>query len=294
MQSRIVSQLPAIQTLVTVLDTGSLTEAAGRLGLTPSGVSKQLARLEEHLGIRLLERTTRKVRATRAGLELCQRAKPLFESFEDAGRAIVDAERSISGRVRLSAAPSYGRTVVLPTLHALSKKHPDLRFDVVLTGRRLDFVDNDIDLAIREGGLEDSTLIARSIATVSVGLYAAREYLARRGTPRSLVELGRHDIVAIPTPPIGLGLSSEARALGLAPKFRVDDLFAVAELAESGAGIAPLPDYVARKRRALKRVLARVELASFPIHAVYPSRRHLPRRVQVVIEALTGSAKASK
>lgn len=88
MQSQIVAHLPAVRTLVLVVDTGSFTEAARKVGLTPSGVSKQLGRLEELLGVRLFERTTRKVRPTLAGLELCQRARPLFESFEDAARAV--------------------------------------------------------------------------------------------------------------------------------------------------------------------------------------------------------------
>ncbi len=290
MQSSIVPHLAALRTLVLVVDAASFTEAARRVGLTPSGVSKQLGRLEEALGARLFERTTRKVRPTLAGLQLCQRVRPLFESFEDAARAVRDQGERIEGRLRISASPAFGRAVLVPALHALSLAHPALRFELTLTGRRLDFVEDEIDLAIREGALADSSLIARPLTVARVGLYASPGYVKRRGAPKSFAELARHDVVSIPQAAAGLGLHPDVRRLALEPRFQVDDLFAVAELAEAGAGIAPLPDYVARGRvakRALVRVLPRTDVARFPIHAVYPSRRYLPRRVQVVVEALT-------
>jgi DNA-binding transcriptional LysR family regulator len=290
MRSQIAAHLPALRTLVLVVDSGSFTEAGKKARLTPSAVSKQLGRLEDVLGVRLFERTTRNVRPTLAGLELCLRVRPLFESFEDAARAVSDQQERIEGRLRISAAPAYGRAVLVPALHALSLAHPGLQFELRLTGRRLDFVEDEIDLAIREGALVDSSLVARPLGLAHVGLYASAGYVKRRGAPRSLAELVRHDVVSIPPAAAGLGLHPELRRLALVPRFQVDDLFAVAELAEAGAGIAPLPDYVARarvERGSLARLLPRTDVARFPIHAVYPSRRHLPRRVQAVVEALT-------
>jgi DNA-binding transcriptional LysR family regulator len=126
-----------------------------------------------------------------------------------------------------------------------------------------------------------------------VRLYAAPAYLARRRPPRTLEDLHRHDLLAVPpsgpTTDVGVLRGRDGRRLGLAPRIRVNDLLALADLAEAGAGIAPLPDYVAAPavaRRALVVVLPRTTLARIPIHAVYPSRRHLPRRVQVVLAAL--------
>ena len=293
MKSQINAHLPALRTLVLVVDTGSFTEAGKKCGLTPSGVSKQLSRLEDVLGVRLFERTTRKVRPTLAGLELCLRVRPLFESFEDAARAVADQQERIEGRLRISAAPAYGRAVLIPALKALCETHPALRLELQLTGRRLDFVEDEIDLAIREGALVDSSLIARSLGVALVGLYASAGYVKRRGAPRGLADLARHDVVTVPLANAGLSLHPDVRRLALVPRFQVDDLFAVAELAESGAGIAPLPDYLARarvERGSLQRLLPRTDVARFPIHAVYPSRRHLPRRVQAVVDALTVSA----
>ncbi len=287
------AHLGALRTMVLVAETGSFTEAARRLGLTPSGVSKQLARLEQALGARLFERTTRKVRPTHAGLELCQRVRPLFESLEDAGRAVRAQGERIEGVLRISASPALGRAVLLPVLRVLSAAHPALRFAVTLTGRRLDFIEDGIDLAVREGPLVDSTLVARLLGNAHVGMYAAPAYLERRGRPRNLGEIARHDLVTIPVG-VGSGVHPQVRKLALLPRFEVDDLYAVAELAEQGAGIAPLPDYVADPRVAsgsLERVLPRTHVAHFPIHAVYPSRRHLPRRVQTLIDALAAAMK---
>lgn len=290
MQSQIVPHLAALQTLLAVVDTGSLTDAARRSGLTPSGVSKQLARLEEALGVRLLERTTRSVRPTLAGLDLCQRARPLFESFDDAARAVRDHALDTAGRVRVSASPSFGKAVLLPVLERLAHAHPGLRFEATFTGRRLDFVEDDIDVAVREGPLDDSSLIARPLAPAVVGLYASEAYLAARAAPRRIADLARHDLLTIPSSASLLRtLHPSLRSLQLSPRFVVDDLYATAALAEHGLGIAPLPDYVARAfvaRRALTRVLPKADIARVALNVVYPSKRHLPRRVELLIDAL--------
>ncbi|MGH7789057.1 MAG: LysR family transcriptional regulator [Candidatus Binatia bacterium] len=292
------SQMPgahvaAIRTLVFVIDAASLTAAGRRLGLTPSAVSKQISRLEGALGARLLERTTRNVRATAAGRDLYQRTRALFDAFEEAETAVRDQQHAIRGRVRLSASPAFGRSCLPPVLAVLAAAHPQLEFDVVLSGRRVDFIEDDIDLAVREGGLADSSLTARPLGSVSIVLCAAPAYLERRGRPRRLEDLQRHDLLAVPASSPATDIArlrgSGGRRLRLVPRMRVNDLFALRELAERGAGIAVLPDFVARAAcdaGTLLRVLPRTHIARLPVHAVYPSRRHLPQRVQVVLDAL--------
>jgi DNA-binding transcriptional LysR family regulator len=286
-------RLAAVRTFVQVVESGSLTEAGRRAGLTPSAVSKQISRLEESLGVRLLERTTRSVRATDAGLELCQRTRPLFEAFAEATAAVRDRSSDVRGRIRLSTTPALARTRVVPALAALAAEHPGLDFELVLTGTRLDFFESELDIAVREGALEDSTLVARSLGTSQVFLCASPAYLERRGRVRSPEDLERHDLLLVPA---AESLASNpalraqgGRRLALKARFRANDLFAVRELAEAGAGIAPLPDYVAAGALAagtLVRVLPKTAIGAIPIHAVYPSRRHLPRRVSVVLDAL--------
>jgi DNA-binding transcriptional LysR family regulator len=167
------AQFAAIRALVRAADRGSLTEAAKSLGLTPSAVSRQVSRLEETLGARLLERTTRRVRATGAGLALIERARPLFEAFEEAGAAVRDLQSGVVGRVRLTASRAFGRVCLVPIVAALAAEHEGLHLDLLLDARCLDFVDDGIDLAVREGWLPDSPLTARRLGEASLQLYAS-------------------------------------------------------------------------------------------------------------------------
>lgn len=287
------AHLGAVRSFLLAVDAGSLTDAGRRLGLTPSAVSKQLTRLEDALGARLLERTTRRVRPTAAGLALYQRTQPLLEALDEAGAAVRELQTAVRGRVRLSASRAFGRVCVAPLVGGLAAEHPELEIDLVLDARRLDFIEDDLDLAVREGPLADSSLTARKLGTSVVALYAAPDYLARRCPPRSLEDLAHHDVLSVPAS----GPASDLRALrgrngkrlGLVPRIRVNDLLTIADLAERAAGIAVLPDYAAAPalaRGALVPVLPRTVLARIPFHAVYPGRRHLPRRVQVVLDAL--------
>jgi DNA-binding transcriptional LysR family regulator len=288
------AHLGAVRSLVLAVEAGSLSDAGRRLGLTPSAVSKQLSRLEAALGARLLERTTRRVRPTAAGLALVQRTRPLFEAFDEAGAAVRDLQSEVRGRVRLSASRAFGRLRLVPIVARLACLHPHLEVDVLLDSRRLDFIEDDIDLAVREGPLADASWTARKLGELTVRLYAAPGYLRRRRAPRSLEDLRAHDLLSIPPagPASDLGAirGRSGRRLGLAPRIRVNDLLALVDLGEAGAGIAVLPDYVAAPalaRGTLVPVLPRTTLTRIPLHAVFPSRRHLPRRVQIVLDALT-------
>lgn len=292
--------LAAVRTLVQIVDAGSLTEAGRRVGLTPSAVSKQISRLEETLGVRLLERTTRSVRATDAGLDLCQRTRPLFEAFAEATSAVRERGHEIRGRVRISATPALGRTRVLPVLAKLAAEHRGLDFDVVLTGARLDFFENELDLAVREGSLDDSSLVARNLGNSSVFLCASPAYVASHERVRAMEDLERHELVLVPAAAALADLprlrTASGKRVRLESRFRVNDLFGVRELAEAGAGIAALPDYVADEALSsgsLVRLLPRLTIAQLPVHAVYPSKRHLPRRVAIVLDALSAAFAAT-
>lgn len=297
MRSQVIgNHLPAVRSLVLAVDAGSLSDAGRRLGLTPSAVSKQISRLELALGARLLERTTRRVRATAAGQTLVQRARPLFEAFDEAGAAVRELETEVRGRVRVSAARAFGRIRLVPLVARLAAAHPRLEVDLVLDARRLDFIEDDIDLAVREGPLADSSLVVRKLGESTVGLYAAPAYLARCRRPRRLEDLRRHDLITVPPSGPTTDLASLRGAngarLGLVPRLRVNDLLALVDLCERGAGVAPLPEYVAGpalERRTLVRILPTTTLATIALHAVYPSRRHLPSRVRVVLDALAES-----
>lgn len=300
MERMTLAQIGALRALVVALERGSLTDAGRRLDLSPSAVSKQLSRLEDALGTRLLERTTRSIRPTAAGLELVRRTRPLLEGLDDAATTIRDRRSEVSGRVRISATRAFGRVCLTPLLARLSAAHPQLELDVVLTASRLDFIEDDVDLAIREGPLDDSSLTARKLRDVAVVACASPAYLARRGRPRAIDDLVRHELLVVPASGPASDVTRlrgrSGRRLALVPRIRVNDLLVLAALAEAGAGVALLPDYVADDalaRGSLVRVLPRIGLPRLAMHAVYPSRRHLPRRVGVVLDALATSAHSS-
>lgn len=280
------AQLAGVRTLILVIEAGNLARAAKRLGLGPSSVSRQISRLEAALGVRLLSRTTRRLRPTPAGMDLYQRALPLFEALSVATRDVGERERAVAGWVRISSSPAFGRACLVPRLHALANEHPALRFDLVLTARRLDFVEDAIDLAVREGPLSDSSLVARRLPDANVVLCASPAYLRRAGQPKKVQDLGRHALLLLPTANVPVALR---RRFPIEPRFRVDDLFALRELAEDGAGIAALPDYLVAKALAsgaLVPVLPKTTIATVPMHLVYPGRRLLSRRAEIVVDAL--------
>lgn len=288
-----IEDLPALHTLVHVVELRSLAGAAERLGITPSAVSRRLARLEEALGVRLVERTTRRVRATDAGGALVHRVRPLFEALGEAEDEVRAQDEAPSGRVRVSATPAFGRACLVPCLADLAGQYPGIDFEVVLTGRRLDFVEDDLDLAVREGPLRDSALVARRLGHSAVWACAAPQYLARNRRPRRLEDLARHDLIVVPAAGPATDVSQlrgpGGKRLDLVPKFVVDDLVSVVDLAERGCGIALLPDYLAEPARIagrLVRLLPRARITELPISLLYPERRYVARRIRLVRDAM--------
>ena len=288
------SQLAGLRTLNHVIEAESLSLAAERLGISASAVSKQLTRLENDLGIRLLERSTRKVRATSAGREMYKKTRELFEGLEEAVDFVVNAEATVSGRVRISSTPTYGRASLIEFLTKLCKEYPLLKFDLMLTEKNVDFFEDDVDIAIREGPLQDSSLRAREIGTSRVILCASPSYLAEHCPPSSIADLIHHQLLMIPKSGPGMHPSRWFDRAGfggkISPRIIVNDLHAMRELAEAGVGIAGLPVYLieeALEQGALVQVLADIAEIKIPINAVYPSKRHMPGRVRLVLDALS-------
>ena len=285
--------LPAIWTLIQVIDAGSLSAAARELGITPSGVSKQLSRLEKQLGVRLLQRTTRRVRPTEEGLALYHRCRPLFDALGEAEEAVRTMRTALSGRIRITATPAFGRARLVPAIGDFADRHPDLSIELVFAAHRMDLVEEGIDLAVREGPLPDSSLIATKLGEMRIVLCASPDYLERRAAPKQLNALAQHDIVSVPvagpdSDPRRIELAKGER-LNLRPRILVNDLFSVRELALDGRGIAPLPDYMVERDLAdglLVAVLPKARLPRLPITALYPGRRFQPQRVRTLLEFL--------
>ncbi len=284
---------PAIWTLIRVIEAGSLAAAARELGVTPSGVSKQLSRLEKKLETRLLHRTTRQVRPTDEGLALYDHCRPLFEAFDEAQEAVQSMGASLDGLIRVAATPAFGRAVLAEAVGEFLERHPGLSVELTFSRRRIDLVQEGLDLAIREGALPDSDLVGVKLCETRLVLCAAPGYLARRPAPMDLEGLADHDTIAVPP----IGLEAGFRSIGesfadrvrLRPRILVNDFFSIRDLVVAGRGIGPLPDYLARRdlaRGRLIRILPEERFPEIPITALRPSRRFQPRRVGALVDYL--------
>jgi len=288
-------RLSGIAAFVQVVEAGSFVLAAEQLHLTRSAISKSVARLEERLGVRLFQRTTRSLRLTDDGqayYERCVRALAELERAED---ELDGKQREPAGRVRISMPVLFGQRCVTPVLLELAQRYPQLEMELGYSDRLTDLVADDIDLAIRSGPLGDSSeLVARRLGISYMRLCASPAYLQRHGRPKQLSDLAEHQ-----TLPYGYGQRPHAwrlydehgrlQTLVLPSRLRFDDLAAIAIAAEAGMGIAWLPDWLideALQQGRLQTLLPQPRSFGFELHLVWPASRYLPTRLRVVIDAL--------
>ncbi|MCC6898397.1 MAG: LysR family transcriptional regulator [Polyangiaceae bacterium] len=282
-------QAPALDDLfglVRVIELGSFAGAARELGVPTSTVSRAVQRLEATMGVRLLHRTTRSVRATEEGAELHQRVAPALLALRDAVRDVEASESAPRGRLRVTAPADIAATFIADVIGDFTRQHPEVDVELVITQRLVDLVAEGIDLAVRAGVLRDSSLISRRLGGVPAWLCAAPGYLERRGTPRTLADVSRHDLV--------LFRADRGRArwvLEAGPKratievrgrIACDDFTFVRAALVAGAGLGLLPAPAAVRDIAegkLVHVLGASAGDLGALHLVYPSSRHLPAKV---------------
>lgn len=280
------SSLDEIATFLVVVDEESFVEAARRLGVRTSSVSRAIQRLEDRLGARLLERTTRKVAITPAGKALRDRAGRHVEALRCTIERFADQEGPLRGTLRVSAASDLGAAVLAEVAARFAERHPDLRIEILLTVRVVDLVAENVDLAIRAGATRDTAVTCTKIGELELGLYAAPSYLVRRGTPQRVKDLGEHDLVSFLFEPRRnvwpLAVRGERSELTIEPAIAVNDAASLVGMAVAGAGIALLPRFAAREHEGserLVRVLPDVSASAPPLHIVCSSSRHTPRKV---------------
>ncbi|CAG9168663.1 LysR family transcriptional regulator [Cupriavidus respiraculi] len=278
-----------------VLDLGSISAAARALGLSVAVASQRLKRLERELGVPLLHRTTRQLHATPEGAILAEQGRALIEDLEALGGSLRQAGTGVAGTLRITTAASFGRQYISPLLPEFMARHPGLNLSINLTDQVLDLVGAGIDLAIRIGTLDDSTLVARKIANNRRVLCASPEYLRRHGTPATPQDLtahecllqagahGRHDTWRLGD---GHGGETTVRVRGRIES-NAGELLADAALA--GLGIAQHSVWhVWRELRdgRLVQVLPGYPIPDTGIYAVMPQRRLVPPRVRAFVEFL--------
>lgn len=289
--------LQGLTSFLEAASAGSFTTAALRLDLSPAAVSKNVIKLENELGVRLFNRTTRRIRLTPEGEVFAEQAREALRALDSALSGVAQTRAEPSGRVRISVGVSFGRAHVLPALPDLVRRYPRLEVEVALDNRQIDLVADGFDIGIRGGHVRDSSLVARRIAQLPLVLVAAPAYLAERGTPRSAAELEHHDLIAVRhangSPATWrLRPAPRAAAVDWAPSARlwVNDPEAQIDLARAGAGIIQIALHHAiadLQAGRLVRLLADLhdpDAREIVLH--YPHRQFLSPRVRVVVDAL--------
>jgi LysR family transcriptional regulator for bpeEF and oprC len=294
----------ALQPLIAFAETakrGSFAEASREIGCTPSSLAKSVSRLEAQLGVRLFHRTTRRVTLTDDGRRLFERSQRVLSELEQLQDEASGAREAPSGTLRIDMPVALGRIVMLPLLAQLAEQHPGLSIDARFSDRYTDLVREGIDVAIRTGTLDDSSLVARPFARQELLLVASPSYVRRAGTPTSLANLSQHTAIMFRVPSNGRQrpwhFRANGRELTTTPPSRVcvDDGDAIVYAAMLGIGIGQVPHYMVTDALAagtLVELLPTVRPAPMQIAAVMPSARMVPTRVRALLTLLERSAAA--
>jgi len=278
---------------------GGFAAAARELGTVPSTLAKAVGRLEASLGLRLFHRTTRQVTLTADGERLFLRCQRVLAELEDLQTEASGVRAEPSGTLRIDMPIVFGRKFMLPLLARLLQRYPALRLDARLSDAFVDLVKDGIDVAIRVGTLEDSTLVARRFSRQQLVLVAAPSYLGKHGTPKALQDLAAHRHILFRMPGSGRDrpqqFSVRKRPVLLQPAqgVRFNDGEAMVQAAVLGLGLAQVPDNMLDDEIAdgrLVEVLRAHRPPAMPIHAVMPAHRMVPPRVRVLLEALEEAA----
>jgi DNA-binding transcriptional LysR family regulator len=280
-----------LKAFVATAQTGSFTGAAGQLGVSNRLTSKYVAELETRLGVRLLQRTTRKVGLTPAGEDLLARAPALLDDLDALIGEVSEGSRGFAGVIRVSASVTFGEIWVAGMLERFGRAHPALSFDLRLTDKHVDLAAEGIDVAFRLGRTETQSLKARKLGSFRSVLVASPDYLARRGWPKDLGDLAGHDCIIDTNRRTPRRWSFDAGAgetsVYVQGRFNVNSARAAVELAVKGHGLAFAPRFALSEALAtglLVPVLPAHPGETSPLSAVYLEGRVLPRKIRALIE----------
>ncbi|WP_437884171.1 LysR substrate-binding domain-containing protein [Pseudomonas sp. LRF_L74] len=274
---------------VAVAECGQFTAAAEKLGLSSSQVSRQVAKLEEHLQARLFYRSTRKVVLTEAGQTFLHHCQRLQDAREEALRAVGELADEPKGLLRMTCAVAYGERFIVPLVNQFMAQHPQLRVDIELTNQTLDLLHSGMDLAIRLGRLQDSRMIAARLAPRVMHLCASPLYLERYGRPHSLSELARHNCLIGNSDQWTFQQDGREQSFRVQGNWRCNSGEAVLNAALRGFGLCQLPDYYVRPHLAsgaLVELLAQHKPPNTAVWALYPQQRHLSPKVRQLVDLL--------
>ena len=285
--------LARIRAFVQVFDAGGFSAAARQHGRSKALLSKYVTDLEDYLGVRLMNRTTRKLSLTEAGEAYYREASQLLQQLDDLDNSILDQTAAPRGLLRVSAARNFGEMILAPAIFAFLADHPDVTLDLRLEDRFVDLVEEGVDVALRISAGQDSSLIARRICDMRYAVVAAPVYLDTRGVPKAPEDLRSHACV------VDTNLQGQANwrfaaegqtiSVHVNGPVRVNSPLSARDAAMAGLGIALLPGYLADpmiEAGRLVRILDGYVQTGASLMAVYPHRRHLAGKVRALIDHL--------
>ena len=286
----------AISTFVKIAELRSLTKAASSLGFTPSGVSKVLTKLEERLGVRLVNRTTRSVNLTAEGYAFFERCRQILAELEDAETAVQGRRTKLQGQLRIQMPVAFGRKIIIPALAQFLKQNKELTADVVLTDRVTALPDEGIDLVVHIGEVRSLSVIARKLCSLRYVTVASPDYLAQYGEPQTPDDLQRHRCLAYYVPQTNsyrdwhFDMDGKHIVKTMSGSMNVNSAEGLLDAALTGVGIATVSTFIAADavKSGQLRIVLRDYVSPGPdISIIYLSRRHLPMRIQAFYEFLT-------
>ena len=284
-------RIATLELFVAVVDAGSLSGAARASGLSLPSVSRHITALEQHVGTRLVIRTTRSLAMTEAGRVYYEHARRMFADLNELEQGLLADASITAGKLSIWAPTLFGRVFIAPLLAGFLAQNPRVTIDVTLLDRDFNLVEEGIDLAIRIGPLKDSSLIIRRLGSLLWVVSAAPGYLRRRGTPRTPADLDDHDCLVFTQPGYEWRFRRDGRATGRQPpaRMRANALDAVVEAAVAGNGLVYAPAWQVQEHVAagrLRVVLREYEVPPLPINAVLSHTRLLSNKVRTLLDFL--------
>jgi len=288
--------LTSMKVFAAVVENGSFAAASDRLDMSRAMTSKYVAHLEEHLGTRLLQRTTRKLTLTEAGSTYYERCVQILSDISEAEEGALHLNETPRGTLRLTVPVSFGIHHMGAVISDYMKQYPDVKVDILVTDRRVDLLEEGLDMAIRIGALSESGLVARKIASDRLVIAGSPEYLQRHGTPRTPEELARHNCLTYSYAATGdewrLQGPGGLHAVRVSGSLRATNGDMVKLAALGGVGLMRQPLFLCSEELRsgrLQEVLSEYRSDHLGIYAVYPSRKHLPAKVRTFVDFIAAA-----
>jgi DNA-binding transcriptional LysR family regulator len=288
-------RLESMETFVRVVEAGSISAAAERMGIAKSAVSRRISELEERLGVQLFRRTTRRMNLTDTGRSFHERCVNILADVEEAEQAVSHEHGTLRGRLRVALPLSFGLSQLGPAINAFLQAHPEVEFDLDFNDRQVDLLAEGFDLALRIGDLEDSSLIARRLCSIRSCVCASPAYLRAAGTPQHPGDLAHHACLTyslVPEPRVWryTGADGKAGSVRVSSRLQANNGDFLHRAALEGKGIALQPLFIVQPSLDAGQLLPLLTEYQWPAtsaHALYPHTRHLSHRVRAFIDFLS-------